>query len=117
MVPSTTSCGVRRYFSRPRLAMPRVLGARLAEGWTGGAMLAMSVSSLVSGRRVAGQRQEDLVQGRRAQGQVLDRDLGRVQGGEGVAEPVGAGLDGHADPAGGLLDLGLAVVHGGQRRR
>src|ERR671936_24457 len=107
MVPRTTSCGVRRYFSRPRLAMPRVLAARLAEDWTGGAMVAISVSfsSLLEG--LTGQRHEDLVQGRRAQGQVLDRDLGRVQCGQRVPQPVGAGLDGDAHPAGGLLDLGL----------
>src|SRR6266498_3449925 len=107
MVPTTTSWGVRRNFSRPRLAIPRMLAGSVAEGWTGGAIVAIGVLLSVSGRRViggvvgcpleglAGQSQEDLVERWRAQGDVVDGGTGRVQRPQRVPEPVGAGL--HAD--------------------
>src|SRR5512133_4237686 len=113
MVPSTTSWGVRRYFSRPRRAMPRVLAGRPAERRTETGTVAMV--GLLSGRRLAGggglvdalagQGQEHLVQGRGPQGDVVDHNPGRVQGAEGVAQPVAAGPDADPDPAGRLLDL------------
>src|SRR5207302_5018156 len=43
MVPTTTSCGVRRNLSAPRLAMTRVLELRLAL-WAAGAAMATVVS-------------------------------------------------------------------------
>src|SRR4029450_12053230 len=50
MVPSTTSWGVRRYFSRPRRAMPRVLAGRPAERRTEKGTVAMvGLSSQAAG--------------------------------------------------------------------
>src|SRR5215213_10823112 len=94
-VPTTASWGVRRNFSRPRRAMPRVLAARPAGPGTGtGTGTVAMVVALLSGRRVAGrvgvvdglagQGQEDLVEGRGPQRDVVDRDPGGVQGAEGV---------------------------------
>src|SRR4029450_2539687 len=143
MVPSTTSWGVRRYCSRPRRAMPRVLAGRPAErrtetgtvamvglssqaaGWPAGTGWAMpwpgrarNTPARGGGRRVVDavgvQGQEHLGEGRGPQGDVVARAPGRVQGAQGVAQPVAAGLDADADPAGRLLDLRLAVVEGGQ---
>src|SRR5215211_3858019 len=95
MVPTTTSWGVRTNLRRPRRAMPRVLAGRPAERGTGAGTVAMGVA-LLSGRRfagglgllegLAGQGQEDLVQGRGPQRDVLDHDPGGVQGAEGVAQ-------------------------------
>src|SRR5215213_11185835 len=119
-VPTTASWGVRTNFSRPRRAMPRVLAGRPADRGTGTGTVVMV--SLLSGRRMpgglvdglAGQGQEDLVQGRGPQRDVVDRDPGGVQGAEGVAQRGAAGGHGHPDQVGGLLDLGPVVVEGGQ---
>src|SRR5215211_2017704 len=118
MVPRTTSWGVRRYFSRPRLAMPSVLARRPAAWAVVAATVAIGRSPFGSGRRVAGgvarlveglagQRQEDLVEGGGAQGDVVDVGPGRLQRPQRVPELLGAGLHADAHPVGGLLDLRL----------
>src|ERR687891_24205 len=112
MVPRTTSWGVRRYFSRPRLAMPSVLTRRPAALAVGAAMDAIGALLSVSGRRaagglgpvvegLAGQRQEDLVEGRGTEGDVVDGGAGRLERPQRVPELLGAGLDADADAAGG----------------
>src|SRR6266545_6839806 len=130
MVPRTTSWGVRRNFSRLRLATRSVLVHSPTERVAGGAkvIVVMIVLLLVSGRRVTGgvgclvegltgQGQEHLVEGWRAQGDVVDAGPRRVQRLQRFPQPVGAGLDADPDPAGGLLDLRLAVVEGTQGGR
>src|SRR6266571_1724338 len=112
MVPTATSCGVRRNFRIPRLAIPSELAHRPADGWMVGAKVVVVTS--VSLSALAGQCKEDFVEGRGAQPDVVDGGTGRVQQLEGVPKPVGARLDRHADAAGGLLDLRLAVIEAAQ---
>ena len=56
------------------------------------------------GRGAAGEGEEDLVERRAAQADVVDVDAGVGEGPHGVGQAGGAVVDGHGDPAGRLVD-------------
>src|ERR671931_1978349 len=59
--------------------------------------------------RTPRQREEDLVQRRRAERDVVGRDAHRLERAERPPELVRAGTNPNADPARRLIDLGLAL--------
>src|SRR5215212_628083 len=119
-VPSTTSCGVRRNLSRLRLPITSVLATSLAERRVTLFVVVMVISfcSGCSGRRVggvvvggaAGEGQEDLVQLREPERDVVDHHAGRLQRPQRDPQPAGPGRGGDAHAPGRLLDLRPAVV-------
>src|SRR5438552_17145399 len=135
MVPTTTSCGVRRNLRAPRLAMTKVLEVRLAL-WAAGAAMATVVSfrcdvgggsgdgcaltgATLRGRRcglqrLSGESEEDLVELGVPYGDILERWPDRHERREFRDELSCPGRHRHAHPPGRLVDLRLAVAEFGQ---
>ena len=66
---------------------------------------------------MSGQGEEDLVQRRLAEGEVVDLDSGRVERSERFHQAVAGAVDADRHAAGGLVDLRLAVGEAPERHR
>src|SRR5579885_2244285 len=86
------------------------------------ARVVMRLSPFVSGRGLlgrgsAGEGQEDLVERRLAQRDVLDLDAGRVERPQGGEQPAARTVAGGCDAPGRLVDAGAAAAERGGDRR
>src|SRR6266545_8164750 len=105
-----SSCGVRRNLSRLRLAITSVLDARDARAAATATALAMTNLPWDATR----ERQERLVEPRRAQRHLLEGDPALLERQQGAVELLGAALHRHGDPVGRRIDLRLAVADRGE---
>src|SRR5581483_5119125 len=113
--PTTTSWGVRRNLRTVRSATAVVAARKPAPrsevGAVGGLAMVVAVAVigfLLSGcDRRSGEGEEDLVEGRAAQRDVVDGDAAVVQQAHGLHEAVGAGVDRDRQSAGGAVDVGF----------